>query len=407
MHHAPQVTGLDRVEPMHSTPRIRQAYLDYNATAPLRPEARAALLDVLEAPSNASSVHAEGRAARARIERARAAVAQLIHAVPAGVTFVSGGTEANMMALTPDYQIDGEAIRLARLFVSAVEHPSVLAGGRFQASEVTVLPVDENGRVVPEELSAILDADVPDGSRFLVSVMLANNETGVLQPIAEIAEIVSNRGGLLHVDAVQAVGRIAVDMAALGADLLSLSGHKIGAPPGVGALVRRREGVRPAPVLTGGGQESRLRSGTENAAAIAGLGAVVESILEDRTLLPGMTELRDRLETGLLDIAADTVIFGRDVPRIPNTVCFAVPGIQAETALISLDLAGISVSSGSACSSGKVAASHVLAAIGVEPVLAGAALRISMGWATIPEDIDRFLEVWVRVVDRIRRKSGK
>ncbi|HET9619157.1 MAG TPA: cysteine desulfurase family protein [Pseudolabrys sp.] len=364
-----------------------RTYFDWNATAPLRPEARAAMLAALDASGNASSVHGEGRTARQRVEAARRRVAALVGGAKVNqVTFVSGATEANALALQPGIA--------DRLFVSAVEHPSVLAGGRFAQEQVEILPVDGNGIV---DLDALAGALVM-AERPLVSVMLANNETGVIQPIAEIGAIVHAANGLLHVDAVQAAGRIPVDMRALGADLMSLSSHKIGGPQGAGALIVDSD-QNLKPLIRGGGQERGLRAGTENVAAIAGFGAAAEAALAGLDAEAGrMAALRERLEGGLRAATPDAIIFAHGVGRLPNTTLVAVPGVKAETALIAFDLNGFALSSGAACSSGKVAASHVLAAMGVEPALARGAIRISLGPTTTETEVESLLIAWKRLV---------
>ena len=371
-----------------------RVYFDWNATAPLRPEARAAMLAALDAPQNASSVHAEGRTARGIVEEARRKVAALAGAEPSNVIFTSGATEANMLALTPAL---GGVPRRERLFVSAIEHPSVRSGGRFAADAIEEVSVTATGVIDLDALKQTL-------TRFehpLVSVMLANNETGVVQPIRAVAELVHAAGGILHVDAVQGAGRMPVDMAALGADLLSLSSHKIGGPQGAGALIRRT-GLSPEPLIKGGGQERGFRAGTENVAAIAGFGAAAEAAANSLTTEPArVAALRDRLESELRSTTPDLVIFAAGIGRLPNTSLVAVPGTKAETALIAFDLKGIALSSGSACSSGKVQPSHVLAAMGVEPALARAALRISLGWETIETDLDLCLNAWKQVVSSL------
>ena len=372
-----------------------RSYFDWNATAPLRTEARAAMLAALGRPGNASSVHGEGRAARALVEAARRQVASLVGADAKDVTFLSGATEANALALQPGIA--------DRLFVSAIEHPSVLAGGRFAPEQVEVLAVDGNGIVVLDGLARALEKS----ERPLVSVMLANNETGVVQPIADIARVVHGANGLLHVDAVQAAGRIPVDMRALGADLMSLSSHKLGGPQGAGALVART-GLSLTPTIRGGGQERGLRAGTENVAAIAGFGAAAEAAQAALALdAQRMAALRDRLDAGLCEATPDAVIFSAGVDRLPNTTLVALSGIKAETALIAFDLNGFAVSSGAACSSGKVAASHVLAAMGVEPALARSAIRVSLGPTTTESEVERLLIAWKRLVPSLLKGQSK
>jgi cysteine desulfurase len=380
-----------------------RAYLDWNATAPLRPEARDALMAGGHIAGNPSSVHAEGRAARAMIEVARGQVAALVGAEPRNVTFTSGGTEANAMALSPALERGGERALRDRLLVSAIEHPSVRSGGRFLREAIEEVPTAANGRIELAALQERLAALSKAGRRPLVAIMLANNETGVIQPISEAAQLVHQAGGLLHVDAVQAAGKIPCDITALGADLVAISAHKLGGPKGVGALIRREEGLHVAdPLIKGGGQERGARAGTENVAGIAGFGAAAAAVLarlsDERTRI---AFLRDRLEAGLRAISPDAVIFGAAVERLPNTTLFAVPHVKAETALIALDLAGVAVSSGSACSSGKVAASHVLAAMGVAPVLSAGAIRVSVGFSTADEEVDCFLQAWNRLVQAL------
>jgi len=373
---------------------IERAYFDWNATAPLRVEAREAVVAALGLSGNASSVHSEGRVARKLIEAARVQVAALVGAEPKNVTFTSGATEANMLALTPALEAGGRKEPRDRLLVSAVEHPSVSCGGRFAAGQVEQVPVDGDGIVNLEALKAALAR----AERPLVSVILANNETGVIQPIPTIAAIVHAANGLLHVDAVQGAGRIDCDITALGADLISLSSHKLGGPQGAGALVRR-DGIHIAePLIRGGGQERGLRAGTENVAAISGFGAAAEAANRARQAdAVRMAALRDRFEAALKVHTPAAVVFGANAPRLPNTCLFAVPGLKAETAIISFDLNGIAVSSGSACSSGKVQISTVLTAMGVEPDLAHGTVRVSLGWTTTEADIDLLLNAWMRV----------
>jgi cysteine desulfurase len=376
-----------------------RAYLDWNATAPLRPEARAAMLAACERVGNPSSIHGEGRAARQAVEVARRSVAALVGAEPRNVIFTSGGTEANALALTPALDIEGDHGPRDRLLISAIEHPSVRTGGRFPAAAVEDVPARNDGRVDLAALEQRLAALAPQGARPLVSLMLANNETGVIQPVAAAAGLVHRVGGLLHVDAVQGAGKIPCNVNDLGADLMTLSAHKLGGPKGVGALVRRDERLHPDPLIKGGGQERGARAGTENVAGIAGFGAAADAA--DRQAIDEAaraSRLRDRLEAGVMAMSPAAVIFGRAAERLPNTTLFSVPGVRAETALIALDLDGVAVSSGSACSSGKVAASHVLEAMGVDPGLAGGAIRVSLGFSTSDEEVDCFLGAWNRFV---------
>jgi cysteine desulfurase len=364
-------------------------YLDWNATTPLRHEAREAMAATLDLCGNPSSVHAEGRQARKLVEDARAIVAGAVGALTRNVVFTSGGTEANALALGSGLK-RGSNPPVERLLASAIEHASVLAGGRFSADAMGTVGVTRSGLIDLDRLRAAL----ADGPPALVSVMLANNETGAVQPIAEAAEIVHAAGGLLHVDAIQAFGKIPFDMTTLSADLMTLSAHKIGGPKGVGALVVAEGLSGLQPLLRGGGQELRRRAGTENVTGIVGFGAAVkaaqESLERDAIRLEG---LRNRLESGLRETPG-AIVFSDGAPRLPNTTLFTVPGLKAETAVIGFDLAGIAVSSGSACSSGKVQPSHVLEAMGFPPEIAQGAVRLSLGWSTQDADIDYCLEAW-------------
>ena len=386
-----------------------RVYLDWNATAPLRGEARDAMVAALELTGNPSSVHAEGRAARRILEQARDQVAALVGADPRNVIFTSGGTEANALALTPFLETGAEKAPRDRLLVSAIEHPSVLAGGRFAPEAVERVPVTADGGVDLVALDQRLAALEATGSRPLVSLMAANNETGVVQPIREAADVVHRHGGLLHVDAVQAAGRMPLDITALGADLVTLSAHKLGGAKGAGALVKRDEALHFAePLIRGGGQERGARAGTENVAAIAAFGTVAAAAARSLAAESRhMTALRDRLESGIAAAAPEAVVFGAGSDRLPNTTLVSVPGAKAETLLIGFDLEGVAVSSGSACSSGKVAPSHVLAAMGIPVELARGAIRISTGPATAGSDIDQFLEVWKKLVQRLSIKEKR
>jgi cysteine desulfurase len=380
-----------------------RSYLDWNATAPMREEAKAAFTAAISLAGNPSSVHAEGRAARALIEAAREEVATLVGTLPGNVVFTSSGTEANMLALTPAIETADEKRPRTRLFISAIEHLSVRGGGRFPRDATEEVPVGPDGRL---DLAALARA-IANTPRPLVSLMLANNETGIVQPVAAAAAIVHEAGGLLHVDAVQAIGRIACDMTVLDADLLTLSAHKIGGAKGVGALVRAREDVHfPEPLLRGGGQERGLRAGTENIAGIAAFGAAAAAARVRRESESAhMAALRNRMEVGLLAIASDAVVFGREggVDRLPNTSLFALAGIKAETAVIAFDLEGVAVSSGAACSSGKVQPSHVLAAMGVSPTLLRGAVRVSLGWSTTEADVEKFLSAWTKLASALSK----
>jgi cysteine desulfurase len=375
-----------------------RVYLDWNATTPLRPEARQAMAAAWDVAGNPSSVHAEGRQARRLVEDARAVVAAALSARPQDVVFCSGGTEANALALTPGLRRGaGEPVR--RLLVSAIEHTSVLAGGRFAAETVAAIKVTGAGLIDLDHLRALL----ADGPPPLVSVMSANNETGAIQPIAEVAPIVHEAGGLLHVDAIQALGKIPLDIKLMQADLVTLSAHKVGGPKGVGALVLAEDMQGLEPLLRGGGQELGRRAGTENTAGIAAFGAATKAAtagLSDSAVR--LQDLRERLERGL-EQTPGMIVFSKDVRRLPNTTLFTIPGLRAETAVIGFDLAGISVSSGSACSSGKVQPSHVLAAMGFGNDLAQGAVRLSLGWSTAEADIDLAVEAWRKLADALLR----
>jgi cysteine desulfurase len=375
-----------------------RVYLDWNATTPLRPEAKSAMTAAWEISGNPSSVHGEGRQARRLVEDARAAIAAAVEARPHDLVFTSGGTEANALALTPGLR-RGAGQPVERLLVSAIEHASVLAGGRFPAAAIGTIKVNGSGIVDLAHLRTLLAAGPP----ALVSLMLANNETGAVQPISEVADVVHEAGGLLHVDAIQALGKIPIDISMLRADLVTLSAHKIGGPKGVGAVVLAEDVQGLEPLLRGGGQELGRRAGTENVAGIAAFGAATKAAMaalrDDATRL-GV--LREHLEQGLKRTPG-MIVFSEDAPRLPNTTLFTVPGLKAETAVIGLDLAGIAVSSGSACSSGKVQPSHVLDAMGFPKDLAQGAVRLSLGWSTSEADIDLTLEAWRKLADGLLR----
>jgi cysteine desulfurase len=370
-----------------------EAYLDWNATGKLRGQAHDAAAAALGVTGNPSSVHSAGRAARRLVETAREQVAALAGVAASDVVFTSGGTEANMLALSPAY---GDA-----LLVSAIEHPSVRSGGRFAAIED--IPVTAAGVVDLAALTRLLSSR----SRPLVSIMLANNETGVIQPVTAAAAIVHAAGGLLHIDAVQGPGRIVCDFKALGADLMTLSSHKIGGPQGVGALIRR-DGLPLDPQIKGGGQERGARAGTENVAGIAGFGAAAEAVRQGFAAETArMAVLRDRFEAGIRAKTPKAVIFGAEATRLPNTTLFSVSGVKAETAVIAFDLEGVAVSSGAACSSGKVAPSHVLAAMGVAPDLARGAIRVSLGYATSDDDIGTILKAWEKLSESLYKARNQ
>ena len=378
---------------------VGRLYLDHNATAPLRPAARDAMVSALSLVGNPSSVHREGRGARALVEAARSTVAALVGADAPRVVFTSGGTEAANLALTP-YVATGAWSGIDWLFVAATEHACVLQGHRFPPERVRILPVGPDGVLDLDALDAELGRVA--GRRVTLALQAANNETGVRQPVSAAAALVHAHGGIVVCDAVQAAGRVPVAIGDLGADVLILSAHKFGGPKGAGALVFRSPDLHIADRLVrGGGQERGLRAGTENVAAIAGFAAACASIdVSDRS---PPSPLRDGLEAQIAAIAPDAILFGAAAPRLPNTVCFAVPGVSAETLLMGFDLEGVAVWSGAACSSGKVGRSHVLAAMGVPPDLAAGAIRLSLGWSSTERDVEGFGRAFGVVLSRLRR----
>lgn len=359
-----------------------RAYLDWNASAPLRPEAREAMAAAMDLTGNPSSVHAEGRRVRDVVETAREQIAFLVGARPSEVVFTSGATEANAWALNGRDTI----------FLSGVEHESVQAPAKMSGARLIDIPAGTDGRARIGALAQPLDAL----GRALVSLQMANNETGVIQPVAEAASFAREHGLSIHTDATQAVGRVPIDFAGLGVDLLSLSSHKLGGPKGVGGLVVR-DGVAIAPLIAGGGQERRRRAGTENVAAIAGFGAAAAAALSDLKYVSDLEARRDLIERALTEVAPECVVIGRSSPRLANTLCVAWPGKSAETLVIMLDLAGVAVSAGAACSSGKVGSSHVLEAMGLPADVAKSAIRVSLGLTTSDRDIERLLAAWLAV----------
>ena len=384
--------------------RLR-AYLDHNATTPLHPAAREAMVAALSLPGNASSVHAEGRAARAAIEAARAEVAGFVGVPTRNVAFTSGGTEALNLALTPHVEVLGaELPPFDLLLVSGGEHASVLFGHRFAPHAVELVGLTPRGVIDLDALEAMLTAH--RDLRVMLALQAANNETGVIQPVFDAAQRLHAAGGFLVCDAVQAAGRINCDIKALGADALVISAHKLGGPKGVGALCFAADAHISEPLVRGGGQERGLRAGTENIAAIAGFGAGVGAArarMADEA--SRLRTLRDDLESEILRIAPNAVVFGTGASRLPNTCCFAVPGLEAQVLLMFFDVEGVAVSSGSACSSGKVKRSHVLAAMGVEPNLTGGAIRVSLGWDSDTEDCVLFLRAFEKAVRKIRARQ--
>jgi cysteine desulfurase len=379
-------------------------YLDYNATAPVRPEVLARVAEVMTVGGNPSSVHRFGRLARAFVDRARDSLAEMVGVDAEQVVFTSGATEANALGLrslarrvAPGSRVCGAS----RVLISAIEHDSIVGTAHALDLPVETIPVTGDGVVDLGDLKAMLGA----GGTAVVALMLANNETGVIQPVAAAAALVHSFGGMLHCDAVQAAGRTAIDFGALGADTLALSSHKIAGPAGAGAVVARDISLL-SPMLIGGGQERGLRAGTENTACIAGFGLAAEMAAQDLRTVSEIKTLRDDLERRLQVMAPSVRVFGAAAERLPNTSCFALVGLDNETQVIALDLAGAAVSAGAACSSGKVTASRVLRAMGAPDSLSRAAIRVSLGWASSPADIDRFCAAWSKFVTRHEARAA-
>lgn len=364
-------------------------YLDHNATTPLKTEARDAMFDAVSFPGNASSVHKMGREARRRIEEARQKIAAFLNAGPkAVVIFTSGATEANNLVL--------KGCGAERILVSAIEHPSVLNAVPHRE----IIPVLKSGVVDVDALDKMLEGN---GRQTLISVMAVNNETGIIQPVDKVVEIAKRRGALVHTDAVQAAGKIPLDLQKLGVDYLSLSAHKIGGPQGTGCLVLSNC-VSVKPEILGGGQEKNMRAGTENLAGIAGFGVAAEMATRDLEKFHKLSVFRDRIETELKRISPESNFFGQGVSRIPNTTMFSLSGFSSETLMIAFDLEGICVSGGSACSSGTVKTSPVLKAMGVDDAEASSALRVSLGWNSTEKDADDFIRVWTKIYGRMKAR---
>ena len=375
--------------------REGRAYLDYNATSPLRPQARAAMIEALDVVGNASSVHGEGRAARRLVEIAREQVAQLVGTSVANVVFTSGATEANNWVLRGPWE---------QIFLARIEHESVLEPLKDVGAAVSFLPVGRHGQVDYGELAQRIMQSPPGGGRSLVTLQIANNETGVVQDVAAVSAFCRAQDVAMHSDGVQAAGRVPLDFDAMGLDFMSLSSHKIGGPMGVGALVLR-DGCQLPQLLAGGGQERRRRAGTENVAAIAGFGAAAVQAAAELDRVGELEKSLDHLWRSILEITPNAVLIGEAGAGLCNTLCFAVPGHTAETLIIKLDLAGVAVSSGSACSSGKVGVSHVLAAMGLAEDVARCALRISLGWNTSKADLETFLSSWRGIMSPAERAA--
>jgi cysteine desulfurase len=387
---------------------MARVYLDYNATCLPRAAAKEAVAAVMLAPANASSVHTEGRAARAIVEDARHQLGVLIGASPEAIFFTSGATESNATALSPELELAGKPLRCDVLLLSGVEHPAVRAGGSFKQEQIETMPVDANGVIVLDALKETLAAHKKAGRRAFVSVMAANNETGVLQPLRAVADLVHAADGVFHSDAVQVIGKIPFDLRESGADILSITSHKLGGPQGVGAVVTAHADTRLPTLMRGGGQERGRRQGTESVAAIAGFGAAATEA--GQTLTPEgsrLGALRAKIEEGIRAIAKDAVIFGERAARLPNTTFFATPGVVAEVALIALDLDGVALSAGSACSSGKSAASPTLQAMGVNSEIGRCAMRVSTGWNTTDADVTQFLHVFSKVYTSLNKRGAR
>jgi cysteine desulfurase len=366
---------------------MQRIYLDHNATSPMRPEAIAAFTAGLGQSVNASSVHYEGRAARQKIEASRQVLAELLQCKPQELVFTSGGSEACNQAIKA---WDVSTRPFQRILLSAIEHDAVIKAAENAGLPIDTIAVDEHGLVSIEDLRRKLD----EPSSALVCVMAANNETGVIQPMAEIAALVRAHGSLLFCDASQAVGKMPISFRDIGADMMAVSAHKFGGALGAGALLVK-QGLSLGALIDGGGQEGRKRSGTENLPAIAAMVAALQAAVQGLEAFASLAAERDRLEQCLVSLNPDLVVFGKGAPRLPNTSCFAVPSSRAETLVMGLDLAGVSVSSGAACSSGKVGTSHVMRAMGVASNVASGALRISFGWSSqAAHEVDAFIKIW-------------
>jgi len=374
-------------------------YADHNATTPVRPEARAAMLAALDLGANPSSVHRAGREARKMLETARKQVALAIGGAAQDIVFTSGGTEASALAL---HGLARQLAGKATLLVSDLEHSAVRDNALACGLAVRQIAVTEDGKLDLATLETVLASLTETDGTPVLALMLANNETGVIQPVAEAAAMMREAGGLTHCDAVQALGKIKVNTMLLGVDYLALSAHKCGGPAGVGALWIRR-GAPLKPLMLGGGQERSLRSGTENLAGIAGFGAAAEQAVATLPEMAALAPLRDAMEK-LLKLEAGITIFGENSERLPNTSCFGLEGLRAETQVMAMDISGVCVSAGSACSSGKVKVSGVLAAMGVSDALASCAIRTSFGWTSAPEDFEAVADAWLAVIER--RKAG-
>ncbi|GAA5107090.1 cysteine desulfurase family protein [Bartonella jaculi] len=379
---------------------VKRRYFDHNATTPLTKMARMALLESLEIFGNPSSVHAEGRAAKALLQKARRQIAERLNTDPDHIVFTSGASEAAMTLLTPFYKMGSCEVRFSHLYIGATEHPSVAEGGRFPKELISRVAVDQNGLIQQDKLKFLLDSHDKTKGLPLIAIQAANSETGVIQRIEEIAIIVRDAGGILIVDLVQYVDKNLIDINQIGGDFFILSAHKIGGPKGIGAFVSSGNLLMPHPLIVGGGQEKGLRGGTEALPLIAAFGAAMADCFT-RAEVEQLVYLRNRLEDGLLKISNEVEIFGKGAQRLPNTTYFTVQNMKAETMQIGFDLAGFSVSSGSACSSGKVKQSKVLEAMGYH--VPNGAIRISTGRCTTSNDIDDFLLAFSQIVKKSKK----
>jgi len=377
---------------------MKRIYLDYNSTTPLSGHVRKALLSALDNFGNPSSVHAEGRAAKAIMQKARREVAALVHADPENIVFTSGATETAMTLLTPHYFMGRSPLFLSHFYFSATEHPCITSLGRFPAEMSTSVPVDSNGIVQPDSLREILARHDRSKGLPLAAIQYANHETGIIQPVVALAKVIKEAGGLFIVDAVQAAAKEKLDITEDCGDFFILSSHKIGGLKGVGAYIAAGSIIRPEPLITGGGQERGLRGGTEALPLVAAFGAAATDACNREQEHERLAKLQKRLEEGLREIMPDVIIYGSGAKRLPNTTFFSAPDIKAETMQIAFDLEGIAVSAGAACSSGKVRKSPVLQAMGA--IASNGAIRVSSGRDTRTNDIEHFLKVFKNIISR-------
>jgi cysteine desulfurase len=382
---------------------ISRIYLDHNASSPLRPEARAAMLSALGDPFNPSSVHSEGRKGKSLLEEARETIARGLGAKPKNVIFTASATEAANLALTPALMCGQDKRPIDRLLISGGEHPAIFQGHRFATQAIEILPLEKNGQLSLDALQAAISRY--SGQKLALALQAVNNETGVIQPIELAGDLIKKVAGIFICDATQAIGRVELTLKTTNADLLFFSSHKLGGPAGAGALILGSDDLFIQDILIkGGGQESGRRAGTENIPAIIGFAAAYKSALRDlKTEGPRLQQLQQEVEGYLTSIVSSHVVFGQKSPRSPNTIAFAIPEIDSQTLLMALDLAGVAVSSGSACSSGKVKESHVLSAMGMREKLA---LRISLGWSSSKRDVEEFGIILKSVVRDIHSRRG-